>query len=78
MAEGPRTALALVDALADAGDLDNYHLLHACRADLLRRIGLLAEAAQSYRRALTLATNESERRFLERRLVEMDTSAAHS
>jgi RNA polymerase sigma-70 factor (ECF subfamily) len=78
MAEGPRTALALVDALADAGDLDNYHLLHACRADLLRRIGLLAEAAQSYRRALTLATNESERRFLERRLVEMETSAAHS
>ena len=78
MAEGPRPALALVDALADAGDLDNYHLLHACRADLLRRIGLLAEAAQSYRRALTLATNESERRFLERRLVEMETSAAHS
>ena len=77
MAEGPRTALALVDALADAGDLDNYHLLHACRADLLRRIGLLAEAAQNYRRALTLATNESERRFLERRLVEMETSAAH-
>jgi RNA polymerase sigma-70 factor, ECF subfamily len=78
MAEGPRPALALVDALADAGDLDNYHLLHACRADLLRRIGLLAEAAQSYRRALTLATNESERRFLERRLAEMETPAAHS
>ncbi len=71
MAEGPRPALALVDALANAGDLDNYHLLHACRADLLRRIGSLAEAAVSYRRALTLVTNESERRFLERRLAEM-------
>ena len=78
MAEGPRPALALVDALADAGDLDNYHLLHACRADLLRRIGSVAEAAQSYRRALTLATNESERRFLGRRLAEMETSAAPS
>jgi RNA polymerase sigma-70 factor (ECF subfamily) len=78
MAEGPRPALSLVDALADAGDLDNYHLLHACRADLLRRIGSLAEAAQSYRRALTLVTNESERRFLERRLAEMETLAASS
>lgn len=78
MAEGPRPALALVDALAAAGDLDNYHLLHACRADLLRRIGSLVEAAQSYRRALTLVTNESERRFLERRLAEMAPSAAPS
>ncbi len=78
MAQGPRPALAIVDSLAEAGDLDNYHLLHACRADLLRRIGSLAEAAQSYRRALTLATNESERRFLERRLAEMETSAAPS
>jgi RNA polymerase sigma-70 factor (ECF subfamily) len=78
MAEGPRPALAIVDALADAGDLDNYHLLHACRADLLRRIGSPAEAAQSYRRALTLVTNESERRFLERRLAEMAASGAPS
>jgi RNA polymerase sigma-70 factor, ECF subfamily len=78
MAEGPRPALALVDALADAGELDNYHLLHACRADLLRRIGSMSEAAQSYRRALTLVTNESERRFLERRLAEMASSASRS
>jgi RNA polymerase sigma-70 factor (ECF subfamily) len=78
MAEGPRPALALVDALAEAGELDNYHLLHACRADLLRRIGSMAEAAQSYRRALTLVTNESERRFLERRLAEMASSASRS
>src|SRR5438128_1081145 len=69
MVDGPRPALALIDALA--GDLDSYHLLHAARADLLRRIGSKAEAAKSYERALELVTNESERRFLERRLGEV-------
>ena len=64
-------ALALVDALAAAGDLDGYHLLHAARADLLRRLGASAEAATSYTRALALVTNDSERRFLERRLREV-------
>jgi len=68
---GPQPALALVDALAATGDLDSYHLLHATRADLLRRVGSAAEAARSYARALELATNESERRFLERRLREV-------
>jgi RNA polymerase sigma-70 factor (ECF subfamily) len=71
MAEGPREGLALIDALAAGGDLDGYHLLHAARADLLRRIGSPAEAATSYRRALALVSNESERRFLERRLGEV-------
>jgi len=71
MADEPRPALAIVDALAAAGDLENYHLLHATRADLLRRIGSPEEAATSYKRALALATNESERRFLERRLREV-------
>src|SRR5499433_1984340 len=71
MVEGPQSALALIDELADGGDLDNYHLLHAARADLLRRIGSSAEAAKSYERALSLVTNESERRFLERRLREV-------
>ncbi len=71
MLEGPRPALALIDALAAAGDLDSYHLLHATRADLLRRLRMSADAAVSYRRALTLVSNESERRFLERRLREM-------
>jgi RNA polymerase sigma-70 factor (ECF subfamily) len=66
--EGPKPALALVDALAASGQLDGYHLLHATRADLLRRMGEHAEAATSYARALELATNDSERRFLERRL----------
>jgi RNA polymerase sigma-70 factor, ECF subfamily len=72
MVEGPQVALALIDALA--GDLDGYHLLHAARADLLRRIGSSAEAAKSYERALALVTNESERRFLERRLREVQQS----
>jgi RNA polymerase sigma-70 factor, ECF subfamily len=69
MVDGPQVGLALIDALA--GDLDGYHLFHAARADLLRRIGSSPEAAKSYRRALALVTNESERRFLERRLHEV-------
>ncbi len=76
MVNGPRPALALIDALAAAGDLDNYHLLHSARADLLRRAGSFEEAAKSYARALALATNESERRFLERRLREMQSAVA--
>jgi RNA polymerase sigma-70 factor (ECF subfamily) len=80
MAEGPRAGLALVNALAATNELDNYHLLHAARADLLRRAGSRDEAAKSYELALTLVTNDSERRFLERRLREVqsqkDASAA--
>jgi RNA polymerase sigma-70 factor (ECF subfamily) len=74
MAEGPEKGLALVEELAAAGDLDEYHLLHAARADLLRRIGTMNEAAKSYKRALALVTNDSERRFLERRLHEVRQS----
>jgi RNA polymerase sigma-70 factor (ECF subfamily) len=74
MASGPEAALEIVDRLAAAGDLDNYHLLHAARADLLRRLGSAAEAAKSYRRALELVTNDSERRFLERRLREVQAA----
>jgi RNA polymerase sigma-70 factor (ECF subfamily) len=76
MAEGPQAGLALVDAVAASNDLDNYHLLHAVRADLLRRIGSPVEAAKSYERALALATNDSERRFLQRRLREVQPPAA--
>jgi RNA polymerase sigma-70 factor, ECF subfamily len=76
MVDGPRPALALVDALAATNHLTNYHLLHAARADLLRRLGSTVEAAKSYRRALALATNDSERRFLERRLREVQGPAA--
>ena len=76
MADGPRAGLALIDALDAAGDLDGYHLLYAARADLLRRAGLREEAAKSYERALELVTNESERRYLERRLREVRTPMA--
>jgi RNA polymerase sigma-70 factor, ECF subfamily len=71
MVDGPETALALIDALAAAGDLDEYHLLHAARADLLRRLGSASDAAASYTRALALVANDGERRFLERRLREV-------
>jgi RNA polymerase sigma-70 factor (ECF subfamily) len=73
MVDGPLPALDLINALAAAGDLDNYHLLHAARADLLRRAGSSAEAAKAYARALTLVSNDSERRFLERRLREVQS-----
>jgi RNA polymerase sigma-70 factor (ECF subfamily) len=76
MVEGPQSALALIESLAAAGDLDNYHLLHAARADMLRRAGASAEAARSYTRALELVTNGSERRFLDRRLREVQPPAA--
>jgi len=71
MVDGPRQGLALIEDLT--GDLDNYHLLHAARADLLRRVGSTEEASKSYARALALVSNESERRFLERRLREVQT-----
>jgi RNA polymerase sigma-70 factor (ECF subfamily) len=71
MVEGPAAALALVDELARDGELDDYHLLHAARADFARRLGDLGQAEQSYRRALELVGNDSERRFLERRLAEL-------
>jgi RNA polymerase sigma-70 factor (ECF subfamily) len=73
MVDGPRPALAIIDALASTNDFDNYHLLHAARADLLRRLGSSAEAAKSYSKALALVTNDSERRFLERRLREVQS-----
>jgi RNA polymerase sigma-70 factor, ECF subfamily len=75
MVDGPAPALALVDKLAAGGELDRYHLLHSARAELLRRLGDGAEAAKSYARALALASNETERRFLERRLREVQPAA---
>ena len=67
--DGPVAGLAAVDALADA--LDRYHHFHATRADLLRRLGRRAEAADAYTRAIDLATNDAERRFLEARRAMM-------
>lgn len=75
MADGPQAGLAMMDTLAVANDLSDYHLLHAARADLQRRLGLRDEAAKSYARALSLVTNDSERRFLERRLREVQSPA---
>jgi RNA polymerase sigma-70 factor (ECF subfamily) len=71
MAEGPVAGLCLLDALQTTGDLDDYYLLPAARADLLRRLERWSEAAEAYRRALTLATNDAARKFLSRRLAEM-------
>ncbi len=71
MVHGPEAGLTVLDAIAAAGDLDAHHLLHAARADLLRRSGRRADAAASYARAIGLVGNDSERRFLERRLREM-------
>ena len=69
MAEEPAAALPLIDALADS--LTGYHLWHAARADVLRRLGRSEEALASYRRALALTGNEAERRFLARRIGEL-------
>jgi RNA polymerase sigma-70 factor (ECF subfamily) len=71
MVEGADRGLGLLDAIEADGRLDDYHLLAAARADLLRRAGRLGEAAASYRRAIALAANDGERRFLARRLREV-------
>jgi len=73
MARTPDDGLALLDKLESREKLSEFHLLPAARADLLRRLGKSAEAAQAYRRALALATNDVERRFLRRRLAQLPT-----
>jgi RNA polymerase sigma-70 factor (ECF subfamily) len=72
MRAGPEAGLGLIDALLARGELADYHLAHSARADLCRRLGRHGEAAASYRRALDLVQQEPERRFLERRLRELD------
>ena len=71
MRDGPLAGLTLIDAILSRGDLGNYHLAHSARADLCRRLGRTAEARASYKRALSLTQQEPERRFLERRLGEL-------
>jgi RNA polymerase sigma-70 factor (ECF subfamily) len=71
MHDSPLAGLTLVDAILVRGDLGNYHLVHAARADLCRRLGRTAEARDSYERALSLTQQEPERRFLELRLSEL-------
>jgi RNA polymerase sigma-70 factor (ECF subfamily) len=71
MRDGPLAGLGLIDAILARGDLGTYHLAHAARADLCRRLGQTAEARASYERALALTQQGPERRFLERRLAEL-------
>ena len=71
MSDGPAAGLVLIDAILGRGDLLDYHLAHAARADLCRRLGRLPEARDSYERALSLTEQEPERRFLQRRLTEI-------
>jgi len=71
MRDGPAVGLAAIDGLLARGDLANYHLAHAARADLCRRLGQRREARAAYERALALARQAPERRFLERRLAEV-------
>jgi RNA polymerase sigma-70 factor (ECF subfamily) len=71
MAGGPAAGLALVNAIAASGDLADYHLLHSTRGELLRRLGRLEDARAARARARDLATNEVDRRYLDRRLREL-------
>jgi RNA polymerase sigma-70 factor (ECF subfamily) len=69
MSEGPGRGLSLIEELGASGELDRYHLFHAARADMLRRLGSRTAAAEAYRQALALTANDIERTFLERRLA---------
>jgi RNA polymerase sigma-70 factor (ECF subfamily) len=71
MRDGPQAGLEIIDAILADGELADYHLAHAARADLCRRLGQTAQARESYQRALALARQEPERRFLEGRLREL-------
>jgi len=71
MRDGPEAGLALIDAILARGDLPDYHLAHAARADFCRRLGRSGEARASYERALALTRQEPERRFLQKRLAEL-------
>ena len=72
MRDGPAAGLEIIDDILTSGELADYHLAHAARADLCRRLGRTAEARESYERALALARQEPERRFLQKRLRELD------
>ncbi len=71
MRDGPAAGLSLIDSVLDRGDLAGYHLAHAARADLLRRLGRRDDARAAYERALGLAQQEPERRFLRKRLAQL-------
>ena len=77
MRDGPAAGLALVDAILDGGELQDYRPAHAARADLCRRLGRVTEARTSYERALALSRQDPERRFIERRLEELRLLSGH-
>jgi RNA polymerase sigma-70 factor (ECF subfamily) len=72
MRDGPEAGLKLIDAILTRGELTSYHLAHAARADLCRRLGKRAEARSAYEKALALTQQEPERRFLQNRLRELE------
>jgi RNA polymerase sigma-70 factor (ECF subfamily) len=76
MSESLDRGLALIDSLGSSGELDFYHLYHAARADLLRRMGRYREALESYNRGLALTTNAVELRYLRGRISELDVLAS--
>lgn len=71
MRDGPASGLALINSILHRGDLDQYHLAHAARADMCRRLGYTTEALVAYQVALALARQEPERRFLEKRIEQL-------
>jgi RNA polymerase sigma-70 factor (ECF subfamily) len=71
MRDGPAAGLSIIDAILARGDLADYHLAYAARADMFRRLGQPAPAREAYQQALQLARQEPERRFLEQRLAEL-------
>src|SRR5262249_275549 len=75
MRDGPQAGLDLIDTILARGDFVDYHFAHSAKAELCRRLGRREEARASYQRALELARQAPERRFLERRLNELDASA---
>jgi RNA polymerase sigma-70 factor (ECF subfamily) len=72
MRDGPQIGLALIDAVLAHGELANYYLAHAARADMCRRLGRTAEARSSYEKALSLTQQEPERKFLQERLRQLN------
>jgi RNA polymerase sigma-70 factor (ECF subfamily) len=76
MADGPEAGLVLVDRVAATGQLDDYPYLHSTRADLLRRLGRRADAAEAYQAALALTANEPERAFLAGRIAALGRATA--
>ena len=77
MLDGPESGLLLLDAIDARGELRSYHLLHAARGDLLRRMDRVSESVSAYEKALELATLEPERRFLQRRISELRSRCSY-